>query len=371
HPTLYYSILLYITYTTLYYAILLYITHAALYYAILLYIIHATPYYSILLFITHAALYCSILLYITHTALYYTILLYITHAALYYTILLYITHAALYYSILLYITHTALYNPRRSILCHTALYNPRRSILLHTALYNPRHSILHHTALYNPHHSILLHTALYNPHCSILSHTALYHLSHYRLPYAALSLTPHSITNAALYFLSALSISPQCSIFPHTHIAQYHFTLLYINPHTLSVSHTYNCKVQDETVCALTLTGKKERKSDCGEWQWSVCVANEGDCGLGTREGTRTGTDCKQTIKTQRCKIPCNWKKQFGGECKYDFEAWGECDSITGMKTRTGMLKRALMDASCLNTVNITKPCSKPKTKIQGTRIHP
>ncbi|GLD48322.1 pleiotrophin, partial [Lates japonicus] len=58
--------------------------------------------------------------------------------------------------------------------------------------------------------------------------------------------------------------------------------------------------------------GKKERKSDCGEWQWSVCVANEGDCGLGTREGTRTGTDCKQTIKTQRCKIPCNWKKKFG-----------------------------------------------------------
>uniref|UniRef100_A0A8C1P4E1 Pleiotrophin n=1 Tax=Cyprinus carpio TaxID=7962 RepID=A0A8C1P4E1_CYPCA len=114
--------------------------------------------------------------------------------------------------------------------------------------------------------------------------------------------------------------------------------------------------------------GKKERKSDCGEWQWSVCVANEGDCGLGTREGTRTGTDCKQTIKTQRCKIPCNWKKQFGGECKYDFEAWGECDSITGMKTRTGMLKRALMDASCLNTVNITKPCSKPKTKIQDSQ---
>lgn len=60
--------------------------------------------------------------------------------------------------------------------------------------------------------------------------------------------------------------------------------------------------------------GKKERKSDCGEWQWSVCVANEGDCGLGTREGTRTGTDCKQTIKTQRCKIPCNWKKKFGGQ---------------------------------------------------------
>lgn len=45
-------------------------------------------------------------------------------------------------------------------------------------------------------------------------------------------------------------------------------------------------------------------------------MANEGDCGLGTREGTRSGTDCKQTIKTQRCKIPCNWKKKFGGETR-------------------------------------------------------
>ncbi|KAG8428897.1 hypothetical protein GDO86_018961, partial [Hymenochirus boettgeri] len=69
-----------------------------------------------------------------------------------------------------------------------------------------------------------------------------------------------------------------------------------------------------------TDTGKKEKqekkakKSDCGEWQWSVCVATSGDCGLGTREGTRSGKECKQTMKTQKCKIPCNWKKQFGGE---------------------------------------------------------
>ncbi|XP_029901912.1 pleiotrophin [Myripristis murdjan] len=115
--------------------------------------------------------------------------------------------------------------------------------------------------------------------------------------------------------------------------------------------------------------GKKERKSDCGEWQWSVCVANEGDCGLGTREGTRTGTDCKQTIKTQRCKIPCNWKKKFGGECKYDFQAWGECDLATGKKNRTGVLKRALMDATCATTVTATKPCGKiPKTKLQDSK---
>ena len=62
------------------------------------------------------------------------------------------------------------------------------------------------------------------------------------------------------------------------------------------------------------LAEKKVKKSDCGEWQWSVCGPTSGDCGLGTREGTRTGAECKQTMKTQRCKIPCNWKKQFGGQ---------------------------------------------------------
>ncbi|KTG35284.1 hypothetical protein cypCar_00014764 [Cyprinus carpio] len=112
--------------------------------------------------------------------------------------------------------------------------------------------------------------------------------------------------------------------------------------------------------------GKKERKSDCGEWQWSVCVANEGDWRPGHQRG-HTHRHRLYRTSNPALQNPCNsGTKQFGGECKYDFEAWGECDSITGMKTRTGMLKRALMDASCLNTVNITKPCSKPKTKIQG-----
>ncbi|KAK0131101.1 Pleiotrophin [Merluccius polli] len=115
--------------------------------------------------------------------------------------------------------------------------------------------------------------------------------------------------------------------------------------------------------------GKKERRSDCGEWQWSVCVANEGDCGLGTREGD---AQRDRTIKTQRCKIPCNWKKKFGGECKYEFQAWGECDLATGKKNRTGVLKRALMDATCAATVTATKPCGKThKTKLQehGRRL--
>lgn len=57
------------------------------------------------------------------------------------------------------------------------------------------------------------------------------------------------------------------------------------------------------------------------------------------------------------------------GECKYDFQAWGECDLATGKKNRTGVLKRALMDATCAATVTATKPCGKIKTKLQGKQI--
>ncbi|XP_073423635.1 pleiotrophin [Dendrobates tinctorius] len=114
---------------------------------------------------------------------------------------------------------------------------------------------------------------------------------------------------------------------------------------------------------------KKAKKSDCGEWQWSVCVATSGDCGIGTREGTRSGKECKQTMKTQKCKIPCNWKKQFGAECKYQFQDWGECDTLTGVKTRDGSLKRALHNAECQKTVTLSKPCGKiTKPKPQESK---
>ncbi|KAM4678235.1 pleiotrophin [Discoglossus pictus] len=114
---------------------------------------------------------------------------------------------------------------------------------------------------------------------------------------------------------------------------------------------------------------KKAKKSDCGEWQWSVCVPTSGDCGMGTREGTRTGNECKQTIKTQKCKIPCNWKKQFGAECKYQFQEWGECDPETGVKIRKGNLKRALHNADCSSTVTLSKTCGKStKPKPQESK---
>lgn len=55
-------------------------------------------------------------------------------------------------------------------------------------------------------------------------------------------------------------------------------------------------------------------------------------------------------------------------ECKYQFQAWGECDLNTALKTRTGSLKRALHNADCQKTVTISKPCGKlTKPKPQGS----
>ena len=54
-------------------------------------------------------------------------------------------------------------------------------------------------------------------------------------------------------------------------------------------------------------------------------------------------------------------------ECKYQFQAWGDCDLNTALKTRTGSLKRALHNADCQKTVTISKPCGKlTKSKPQG-----
>lgn len=57
----------------------------------------------------------------------------------------------------------------------------------------------------------------------------------------------------------------------------------------------------------------------------------------------------------------------IAAECKYQFQAWGECDLNTALKTRTGNLKRALHNADCQKTVTISKPCGKlTKPKPQG-----
>ncbi|CAN0430876.1 unnamed protein product [Lampetra planeri] len=114
---------------------------------------------------------------------------------------------------------------------------------------------------------------------------------------------------------------------------------------------------------------KKAKKldSDCEKWKWGACVPNQLDCGPGTRGGTRGGAECKQTSKTLQCKIPCNWKKPFGADCKYRWQNWGECDATTKMKTRQGALKKAIFNAECQQEVTVSKPCGKRgKSKAKG-----
>ncbi|KAJ7414692.1 Midkine [Willisornis vidua] len=106
----------------------------------------------------------------------------------------------------------------------------------------------------------------------------------------------------------------------------------------------------------------KKDGSKCEDWRWGPCVPNSKDCGLGYREGT-----CKDESKKLKCKIPCNWKKKFGADCKYKFESWGGCSAQTGLKTRSGILKKALYNAQCEEIVYVTKPCSsKIKSKSKG-----
>ncbi|GCB66598.1 hypothetical protein scyTo_0013593 [Scyliorhinus torazame] len=109
----------------------------------------------------------------------------------------------------------------------------------------------------------------------------------------------------------------------------------------------------------------KKSSSACKEWQWGTCEPASGDCGNGLREGTCTE---KEETKIVKCKVPCNWKKQFGGDCKYKFGNWGECDTETGLKTRNGTLKKALFNAECEQSVKVTKPCDKSKSKSKGKK---
>ncbi|XP_030806300.1 midkine isoform X1 [Camarhynchus parvulus] len=108
----------------------------------------------------------------------------------------------------------------------------------------------------------------------------------------------------------------------------------------------------------------KKDGSKCEDWRWGPCVPSSKDCGLGYREGT-----CKDESKKLKCKIPCNWKKKFGADCKYKFESWGGCSAQTGLKTRSGILKKALYNAQCEETVYVTKPCSsKIKSKSKAKK---
>nr|XP_015101620.2 midkine isoform X2 [Vicugna pacos] len=100
--------------------------------------------------------------------------------------------------------------------------------------------------------------------------------------------------------------------------------------------------------------------SECAEWTWGPCTPSSKDCGVGFREGT-----CGGQTQRIRCRVPCNWKKEFGADCKYKFESWGACDGGTGTKARQGTLKKARYNAQCQETIRVTKPCS-PKTKAKA-----
>uniref|UniRef100_A0A8C7DLU6 Midkine n=1 Tax=Oncorhynchus kisutch TaxID=8019 RepID=A0A8C7DLU6_ONCKI len=127
------------------------------------------------------------------------------------------------------------------------------------------------------------------------------------------------------------------------------------------------CKCQAKSIklfiCFIFgATGQKAKeggKAECAEKRFGKCVPNAGDCGDGFREAT-----CSEHTTKHKCNIPCNWKKAFGADCKYRFTNWGECDTTTGTKSRSGTLKKDMFKLDCEATITVTKPCSsKPKGK--------
>nr|XP_035148288.1 midkine-like [Callithrix jacchus] len=96
------------------------------------------------------------------------------------------------------------------------------------------------------------------------------------------------------------------------------------------------------------------------EWAWGPCTPSSKDCSVGFCQGS-----CGTQTQHIRCRIPCNWKKEFGADCKYKFENWGACDRGTGTKVRQGTLKKAGYHAQCKETIHVTKPCT-PKTKAKA-----
>ncbi|XP_065153786.1 midkine b [Paramisgurnus dabryanus] len=108
--------------------------------------------------------------------------------------------------------------------------------------------------------------------------------------------------------------------------------------------------------------GKEPKaEAECSEWEYGKCVPNSGDCGNGIREAT-----CNEQTKKTKCKVPCNWKKDFGADCKYKFGRWAECDTTTGTRSRTGSLKKALFNAECQTTIKVSKPCTPKTPKPKG-----
>jgi len=130
------------------------------------------------------------------------------------------------------------------------------------------------------------------------------------------------------------------------------------------------------SISAVDSAGKNRKEktkapktgTDCSDWRYGNCVPSNGDCGAGLREGV-----CGPQSRRMKCKVPCNWKKDFGADCKYRFETWAECDPGSGLRTRSGVLKKALYNAECQTTISVTKPCSagKTRTRTKGKKAKP
>ncbi|XP_013399793.1 uncharacterized protein LOC106165955 isoform X4 [Lingula anatina] len=149
------------------------------------------------------------------------------------------------------------------------------------------------------------------------------------------------------------------------------------------------------------------RKAKACTWTFGDCVPENGNCGQGTRIGTKSGEGCRVKQKTFSCRIPCPgepetvepqgkcrymkgpWsdcntsnnmqnrtltlKKSKAGcdqvkleqkkckkECKYTKGEWGNCDPATNMMTRVKQLKKG-NSTRCNATITQTKPCKKNK----------
>ena len=72
----------------------------------------------------------------------------------------------------------------------------------------------------------------------------------------------------------------------------------------------------------------KASKSDsqCSAWTFGECIATNGVCGKGKKQGTRIGTNCQIKSQEFKCKVPCKannskfilflWKfKNFKWKC--------------------------------------------------------
>ncbi|EPQ11767.1 Midkine [Myotis brandtii] len=84
-------------------------------------------------------------------------------------------------------------------------------------------------------------------------------------------------------------------------------------------------------------------------------------------KNAQSGRTCGAQSQCIRCRVPCNWKKEFGADCKYKFESWGSCVGNSGTKARQGTLKKVRYNAQCQEAIHVTKPCAL-RTKAAKTK---